>query len=151
MRRSLAFALALLTTTACGGDDPTGSAGFSGTFDQQTIDGAGLPRFEFVNMSQDSMFTVGGELRVLSRGRIAMVRRIRWLSVDGTSSEDADTVIVSFEESGGELLLHYPSSVPRGPYTDTATVQSDAVTVRTKIYGLQLGTVFVRSYRYIPR
>lgn len=102
-------------------------------------------------MSQDTMFTVGGELRVLSRGRIAMVRRVRWHSVSGPLSEDPDTVIVSFEESGGELLLHYPSSVPRGPYTDTATVQSDAVTVRTKIFGLQLGTVFVRSYRYIPR
>jgi hypothetical protein len=152
MRRSIALAIALLATAACSGDGPTGGSGLSGTFDLEAIDGVPPPKLEFVNMSLDTMFTTGGEIRVLSRGRIAMVRRIRWHShVNGPLAEDADTVIVAYDGSGPQLLLHYPVSVPRGPYTDTATVQGDAITVQTKIFGAQLGTVFVRSYRYARR
>lgn len=152
MRRSIALTIALLATAACSGDGPTGGSGLSGSFVLEDIEGVGLPKLEFVNMSQDTMFTTGGEIRVLSRGRIAMVRRIRWHShVSGPLAEDADTVIVGYDGSGPELFLHYPVSVPRGPYTDTATVQDNAITVQTKIFGAQLGTVLVRRYRYVRR
>ena len=151
MRRTHALLLAVVAAVGCGGDAPSGPATVSGTFDLQAIDGMSLPRIELINMSLDTLFTTGGELRVTTRGRMAVVRRERWHSVSGPGPESADTVIATYRESGSTLLLDYPSTVPRGPYTDTATVTDDAITVRTKIYGQQLGTVFVRDYRYNRR
>lgn len=152
MHRSLALVLALLVTQSCGGDGPTGNAGIAGTFDLVTVDGVAPPRIELINMSLDTLFFVGGELRVLTRGRISMVRRHRWhSSATGPLPVDPDTVIVSYRLAGTELLLDYPVTAPYGPYTDTASVAGDAITVRTKIHGIQLGTVFVRAYRYARR
>lgn len=153
MRPILALSLAVLAVPSCGGSDPTGSDGIAGTFDLVTVDGVPPPRVELVNMANDTLFLTGGELRVLSRGRMSMVRRHRWhSSATGPLPEDPDTAIVTYRLSGTELLLQYPVTVPYGPYTDTAEVRDDdVIVVRTKIFGLVLGTVFVRDYRYQRR
>jgi hypothetical protein len=142
-----------LVAGGCGGDGPTESGGLSGTFDLVTIDGVPPPKLELINMALDTLFFTGAEMRVLSRGRLSMVRRHRWhSSANGPLPESPDTAIVTFRLSGTELLLEYPVSVPFGPYTDTAEVlDDDAIVVRTKIYGLALGTVYVRNYRYHKR
>jgi hypothetical protein len=147
------LAIFLLAAISCSGDGPTGNGGLSGTFDLVTVDGVPPPKVESINMSLDTLFFTGAEMRVLSRGRISMVRRHRWhSSARGPLPEDPDTAIVSYRLSGTELLLQYPVTVPYGPYTDTAEVLDDgAITVRTKVYGLALGTVYVRSYRYQKR
>lgn len=150
MRRILT--LVSLLVAACGGNGPTDPAGLSGTFDLQTIDGAGPPKIELINMSLDTLFYTGGELRVTSRGRMSVVHRRRWHSSSlGPFPEDPDTLVVTYREAAGSLFLDYPSTAPYGPYTDTATVSGDAITVRTKFHGLQFGTVIVRNQRYVRR
>ena len=148
----LAIVLGLFVA-GCGGEGPTASGGLAGTFDLVTIDGVPPPKLELINMALDTLFFTGAEMRVLSRGRLSMVRRHRWhSSASGPLPEDPDTAIVSYRLSGTALFLDYPVTVPYGPYTDTAeVVADDVITVRTKVYGLALGTVFVRNYRYQRR
>jgi hypothetical protein len=138
MRSPHAIILLLVAVSACGGSGtgPTDGASLAGTFDLATIDGSGLPRLEAISASLDTLFTTGGELRVLSRGRISIVRRSRWhRRVGGPFPEHPDTVILTFRQRGSELLLDYPNTVLYGPYTDTALIDGDDVTVRTKIFG----------------
>ena len=152
MRLRLALVLSILGTLSCSGDAPTEGAALSGTFDLVTIDGVPPPRLELVNMSLDSLFFTGAELRTLSRGRMSVVRRRRWhTAASGPLAPEVDSIVVEYRLTGTELLLDFPVTVPYGPYTDTATVQGDAVTVRTKVYGLQQGAVLVRQLVYVQR
>jgi hypothetical protein len=140
----------MAAAAACGGDGPTGSGGLSGVYDLATIEGAGLPRLERITASLDTLYTTGGELRVLSRGRISMVQRSRWhLRVGGPHPEHPDSVFVSYRYSGSLLLLDYPVEVLYGPYTDTALVDDHDITVRTKIF--EGGPVQIREFRYRRR
>jgi hypothetical protein len=140
----------MAAVAACSGGGPTANGGLSGVYDLATIDGAGLPRLERITASLDTLYTTGGELRVLSRGRISMVQRSRWhLRVGGPYPEHPDTVIVIYRHSGSELLLDYSVAVLYGPYTDTAVIDGDEITVRTKIF--EGGPAKVREYRYRRR
>lgn len=150
MSRSYALGLSLAAVAACGGDGPIAAGSLSGVYDLATIEGADLPRLERITGSLDTLYTTGGELRVLSRGRIAMVQRSRWhLRVGGPNPEDPDTVIVSYRVSGSALQLYYPVEVLHGPYIDTAAVNGAEISVRTKIF--EGGPVKVREYRYRRR
>ncbi|HUF29826.1 MAG TPA: hypothetical protein VMM77_04110 [Gemmatimonadaceae bacterium] len=151
MRRQLALFLLFIAGLSCGGDSPTGSSTFTGTFDLVTVDGTALPRLEFINMTPDTLFLTGAELRVLIRGRLSHVQRTRWhTAVAGPRPEESDTLVLSYRESGSQLLIDYPVSAPYGPYTDTATLDTDAVVVRTHVRGLQPG-VIIRDRRYQKR
>jgi hypothetical protein len=150
MSRTCLFSILMASVVACAGDAPTANDGLAGVYDLVTIDGMGLPRLERIPPSLDTLYTTGGELRVLSRGRISMVQRSRWhLRVGGPDPEHSDTVIVTYRYSGSELLLYYPVEVLYGPYTDTGVVNDDEITIRTKIF--EGGPPKVREYRYRRR
>ena len=151
MRRPFALALSLFAVLSCGGDSPTEGSALSGTFDLATIDAIALPKLDRITMSLDTLYVTGGELRVLSRGRASLVRRTQWHLVTGELVPVADTVVVTYRTTGAQLFLEYPVSVPYGPYTDTASVQDNLITVRTKVYGIELGTVLVRNLLFIKR
>lgn len=151
MRRSFALALSLLAALSCGGDSPTEGSALSGTFDLATVDATALPKLDRITMSLDTLYVTGGELRFLSRGRAALVRRTQWRLLTGGHVPVVDTVVVKYRPTGAELFLDYPVSVPYGPYTDTATVQDNLITVRTKAYGVEPGTVLIRHLLYIKR
>ena len=152
MRRSLALLFLLPGPLSCGGDSPTGSSGFDGVFDLVSVSGAPLPLLEFINMTPDTLFLTGGEIRVLSRGHLSLVQRTRWHTAgSGPQPEESDTLVLSYREAGAQLLIDYPVGAPYGPYTDTATfVGGESVTVRAKVSGLQPAP-FWRTHRYQKR
>ncbi|HSJ63592.1 MAG TPA: hypothetical protein VK922_06735 [Gemmatimonadaceae bacterium] len=109
------------------------------------IDSTPLPVWERTAASGDELYTIGGELRALSRGRMAVVRVTQWHSpVHGHLPPDPDTVIVTYRYDGTRLLLSYPNTVPGGPYTDTGTVDDETITMQTRFFLPSR----VRSYRY---
>jgi hypothetical protein len=141
----------VLGPLACGGDSPTESSAFSGVFDLVTVDATTLPRLEFINETPDTLFLTGGEIRVLSRGRLSLVRRTRWHTAgSGPQPEEWDTLVLSYRESGSRLLIDYPVGAPYGPYTDTAMFDGEVLTVQAKVSGLQ-PTPFWRAHRYTKR
>ncbi len=151
MHRSLAPFCLLFTVLSCGGDSPTENSAFSGTFDLVTVDSTLLPRLETITPSMDTLYLTGGEIRALSRGRLSLVQRVRWhRRVGGPLSEQVDTVITSYRLSGTQLLIDYPNSVPHGPYTDTATLDPDAIVVQAPTRVLQAGSSR-RVHRYQRR
>ena len=140
MRRPLALFVLLFGPLSCGGDSPTENSDLSGVFDLVTVDGTALPRLEGITMSGDTLFITGGEIRVLSRGRLSLVQRIRWhRGVGGPLTEQPDTLVLSYRLTGSQVLVDFPSSVPSGPYTDTATLDGDEIVVRTSVRVLQPG------------
>ena len=151
-RRAFAAAIVLLGPLACGGDSPTESSAFAGEFDLVSVDATPLPLLEFINMTPDTLFLTGGEIRVLSRGRLTLVQRTRWHTAgSGPQPEESDTLILSYRETGSQLLIDYPVGAPYGPYTDTATFDGgETVTVRAKVSGLQPAP-FWRMHRYQKR
>jgi hypothetical protein len=151
MRLRLALALSILGTLSCSGDAPTEGAALSGTFDLVTVDGASLPKLEYMYASGDTLFIEAAELRFLSRGRVSVIERTRLHSpVHGPRSPESDTVVITYRLAASDLFLDYPVSVLYGPYTDTATVQGEEIAVRTKLYGVVSGAL-VRDLRYSRR
>ena len=151
MHRPLALFCLLFTVLSCGGDSPTESSAFSGTFDLVTVDTTLLPRLERITLSMDTLYITGGEIRALSRGRLSLVQRVRWhRRVGGPFPEQLDTVITSYRLSGKQLLIDYPNSVPHGPYTDTGTLDADAIVVHTSTRVLEAGSPR-RVHRYHRR
>lgn len=151
MRRSLALLFLLPGSLSCSGDSPTGSSGFNGVFDLVSVSGAPLPLLEFINMTPDTLFLTGGEIRVLSRGRLSFAQRTRWHTAgSGPQPEESDTLVLSYRESGSRLLIDYPAGAPYGPYTDTATFDGEVLTVQAKVSGIQ-PTPFWRAHRYQKR
>jgi hypothetical protein len=151
MHRLFALLAVLSAALSCRGDSPTQSSAFSGTFDLVTVDSAMLPRLETITPSLDTLYITGGEIRALSRGRLSLVQRVRWhRRVGGPLSEQSDTLELSYLLSGSQLLINYPSSVPSGPYTDTATVNEDAIVVLASVRALHAGWTR-RQHRYHGR
>lgn len=151
MHRPLALFLLLIGPLSCGGDSPTDSSGFAGAFDLVTVGGEPLPLLEFINMTPDTLFLTGGEIRVLSRGRLSFTQRTRWHTAgSGPQPEESDTLVLSYRESGSRLLIDYPVGAPYGPYSDTATFDGEVLTVQAKVSGLQ-PTPFWRAHRYQKR
>jgi hypothetical protein len=150
-RRALAAAIVLLGPLACGGDSPTESSAFSGVFDLVTVDAIPLPRLEYITDNGDTLFITGGEIRVLSRGRLSLVQRVRWHRRGGGAfPEQSDTLVLSYRLSGSQLLINYSSSVPSGPYTDTATFHEDAIVVLASVRASHAGWTR-RQHRYHGR
>jgi hypothetical protein len=148
MPRCVGWTLALFATASCGGKGVTEPATLSGTYPLVTIDAAPLPVWERTTPSGDELYTIGGELRVLTRGRMAVVRVTQWRSpVHGPRPPQPDTVIVTYQYDGARLLLSYPITVLGGPYTDTGTVDDEAITMQTRFFLVSQ----MRSYRYDVR
>lgn len=140
-----AFAALFTFLGACSGDSPTGGAGLSGTFDLATVDGQSLPYLTFINQPGDSLFITGGEVRILSRGRASIVQRNRWHTPSGGPQPEAsDTLVLIFRESGDRIVFDYPT------YKDTATIDDDALTIRTFVNFGQ-GNTFHRDMLYYRR
>ncbi len=151
MLRLLALLALLSAVLSCGGDTPTESSAFSGTFDLVTVDSAMLPRLETITLSLDTLYITGGEIRALSRGRLSLVQRVRWhRRVGGPLSEQPDTVITSYRLSGTQLLIDYTNSVPHGPYKYTATFDGTAIVVQSGVRIIQAGSPR-REHRYQRR
>ena len=151
MHRPLALFFLLFTVLSCGGDSPTENSAFSGTFDLVTIDSTAPPRLEAIAPNGDTLFITGGEIRVLSRGRLSLVQRTRLhKKVGGPQSEQSDTLVLSYRLAGSQILINYPNSVPYGPYTDTATFHEDAIVVLANVWVLHPGYPR-REHRYHDR
>lgn len=123
----------MLAAGACSDDSPTAAAAFSGAFDLATVDGLGLPYRSFVvPLTLDTLYITGGEVSVLTHGRVSVVRRTRWhTTAAGPQSEISDTLVVRYTETGDLVLLEYPQFGATTAHTDTAVLAGDALTVRT--------------------
>lgn len=139
----------MLAAAACSDDAPTGASTFSGLFDLSTIDGLGLPyRSYVVPMTFDTLYVTGGEMRVLTRGRVSVVRRSRWhTTAAGPQTEISDTVVVRYTETGDMVLLEYPPFGATAAHTDTAVLAGDALTVRT-LFNFGGGNIVHRVMAY---
>jgi len=142
-------AFAIIAAAACSDDSPTAASTFSGLFDLSTIDGLGLPyRSYVVPMTFDTLYITGGEVRVLTRGRVSVVRRSRWhTAAAGPQSEISDTVVLRYTETGDRVLLEYPQFGAMAAHTDTAVLAGGALTVRT-LFDFGGGDILVRVMAY---
>lgn len=130
---------------ACSSDAPTESSVLSGTFDLVTIDNTPVPFLDWVNMSQDTLFITGGEVRTLSRGRASLVLRTRWhTSGGGPQPEASDTLVLTYSEAGSTILFNHAT------YKDTAEVAGTTLIVKTRV-NRGMGVTFHRAMIYYRR
>lgn len=150
--RRLAPLLALPIVLSCGSDAPTAATPFSGTFDLATINGGALPHLDLIAaFTNDTLYIIGGEVRVLSRGRAAVVRSTRWHTTsNGVAPATHDTTIVTWRSSGDTAFLDYAKGGPAGAYTDTAIASGSTLRVRTLVNRFA-GGVFHRDQAYTRR
>jgi hypothetical protein len=85
----------------------------------------------------------GGEISVLSRGRLSIVHESEWRTgAAGVLPNFPDTSIVTYRHEDDHLLVDHPGAIPT-PYTDTIAIQTRAL----RFTGVVKGTRNVLIYQ----
>lgn len=145
--RSMAIAVAVLS---CDSDTPTETPKFSGDYQLESIDGQPLPFIDLLApLTGDTLFITSGELSVLSRGRLRIVRFTQWRPRNKPAEPiTSDTIVRDYRVEGDYVYIDHTTGGLQGPYTDTVEVYNNSFTHRMLVNRYNQGH-FWRNMYYI--
>jgi hypothetical protein len=152
MRRVLWFAAALPILFACSDDGPTEPGAFSGAYQIESINGE-LPFLDdLAPLLGDSLLIIGGDLSVLSRGRVRLVFLRQWHPRNGgpPSAVMSDTLVREYRMEGDFVYIDHPTGGLQGPYTDTMQVSDNTLTLNWFVNRYHKGQ-FWRTVLYVRK
>lgn len=145
--RSMVVAVAVLS---CNSDTPTETSKFSGDYVLESVDGQPLPIIDlFAGLTGDTLFIMSGELSVLSRGRVRIVRFTQWRPRNKPAEPiTSDTIVREYRDDGDYVYIDHTTGGLQGPYTDTVEVYDNSLTHRMLVNRYNMGH-FWRNMYYI--
>ena len=152
MRRVLLTAAALPILFSCNSDKgPTEPGAFSGEYQIESIDGQ-LPFLEqLAPIVGDTLYITGGDLSVLSRGRVRLVFFRRWHPRNAPpSAVIPDTLVREYRLDGDFVYIDHPTGGLKGPYTDTMEVFDNTLSLNWFINRYNAGQ-FWRTVLYVRK
>jgi hypothetical protein len=152
MRRVLFKLLALIAFLSCSSEMPTERNVFSGDFALESINGQPLPFIDFLApLTGDSLFITAGDLSVLSRGRVRIVRHSQWRPRNAPAMPvTTDTTVNAYEIEGDYAYIHYPTGGLQGAYSDTLEIFDNSLIIRQLVNRHNLGH-FWRNLLFVKR
>lgn len=136
---------------ACSSDSPTGGESeFSGEYRLETVDEDLLPVIDLIApLTGDTLYIVGGELQVLSNGRVRIIRESQWRPRNAPAQPvTTDSTERAYREGDGEIYIDHPTGGLAGPYTDTVQLLTNAVEHHALVNRFNLGH-FWRDLFYV--
>lgn len=145
--RSMVVAVAVLS---CNSDTPTETSKFSGDYVLESVDGQPLPIIDlFAGLTGDTLFLMSGELSVLSRGRVRIVRFTQWRPRNKPAEPiTSDTIVREYRDDGDYVYIDHTTGGLQGPYTDTVEVYDNSLAHRMLVNRYNMGH-FWRNMYYI--
>lgn len=152
MRRVLPISVSLLAILSCNSGDggPTQPDAFSGHYQLESIDAKALPFIDIIApLTGDTLYIVGGDLSVLSHGRVRIVFRRRWHPRNAPpQNETTDSIVRPYRVEGDLVFVDHQTGGMNGPYTDTIEVSDQAISLRQFINRFNAGQ-FWRNVYYV--
>lgn len=152
MRRVLFNLLTLIALLSCSSDVPTEPDLFTGDYGLESINGQQLPFIDLLApFTQDTLFITAGDLSVLSRGRLRIVRHSQWRPRNAPAMPvTTDTIVRAYETEGDYVYIYHPTGGLQGAYTDTLEVYANSLVIRQLVNRYNLGH-FWRNLHFVKR
>jgi hypothetical protein len=109
-----------MVLAACGGDEGTGPATVTGTYNLQTVDGAALP-YILIQAGADRLEITGGRI-TLNPDNTFSDRTDYRLIEDGDTSTDSETYFGTYTVNGQFVALEYDDGEDTDLILDGATL-----------------------------
>jgi hypothetical protein len=124
-----------LSVASCDSDGPTGVSAFNGTYVIDMVEDEPLPHvYLLAPLTGDTLMLLGGELQVLSRGRVRMLRSWQWRPRTAPPGVvTIDTLVRAYREVGDLVLIDHLASPTSDAFTDTVQFLQRLLLVRTLI------------------